>query len=138
MCFIVFLFYTLFQDVLNIIWKKWEIWLNQETLCKVVRNRSLLLDPAIDLYIKQCMRLTWRMVTQIPAMELEYKSSYLKQNIHKKLGYHSNPCMRFREKGSCGQVMGEEIACYLWPGLVDGGGRLIRAGEVLCKMTDTH
>ena len=27
-----------------------------------------------------------------------------------------------------------EIACYLWPGLLDGGGKLIRAGEVLCKV----
>ena len=32
------------------------------------------------------------------------------------------------------QSQGEEIACYLWPGLLDGGGRLIRAGEVLCKI----
>lgn len=28
----------------------------------------------------------------------------------------------------------DEIACYLWPAFIDGGGRLIRAGEVLCKV----
>jgi len=28
----------------------------------------------------------------------------------------------------------EEILCYLWPGLLDGGGRLILQGQVLCKM----
>ena len=29
---------------------------------------------------------------------------------------------------------GDEIACYLWPVLLDGGGRVIRPGEVLCKV----
>lgn len=130
--------YFIFQDVLDIIWKKWEMWHKVEACCKVSPNSSLLFNPRIDSYVKQCMRLTWRMVTQIPALEIEYKSSYLKQAIHKKLGYHSSPHMRTRQKGSSGQVPGEEIACYLWPGLLDGGGRLIRAGEVLCKMEDAY
>ena len=40
--------------------------------------------------------------------------------------------------GPSGQDHGEEIACYLWPGLLDGGGRLIRAGEVLCKIEQNY
>ena len=114
------------------------MWHNKETWCNVLPKSSLLLDPGIDLYIKKCMRLTWRMVTQIPALEIEYQSSYLRQTLHKKLGYHSSPYMRKREKGSPDQVLEEEIACYLWPGLFDGGGRLIRAGEVLCRMKDAN
>ena len=85
--------------------------------------------------MKECIRLTWRMVTQIPAMQIEYKCLFL-QNIHTKVGYHNSPDMLTKGMGPSGQDQAEQIACYLWPGLLDGGGRLIRAGEVLCKMKD--
>jgi len=74
------------------------------------------------------------MVNQVPPMQLEYHSSTLK-HIHKSLGYHSSPDMCSRRPTN-GQASDEEleIACYLWPALLDGGGKLIRAGEVLCKV----
>lgn len=73
------------------------------------------------------------MVTQVPALEIEYQSVYLGQN-HKKIGYHSSPEMMMSTKTPTGQEPAEEeIACYLWPGLLDGNGTLIRAGEVVCK-----
>jgi len=75
------------------------------------------------------------MVIQIPPMQMEHNSLFL-QNIHTKIGYHNSPDMLTKETGRFGQYQGEEIACYLWPGLLDGGGRLIRAGEVLCKIKD--
>jgi len=75
------------------------------------------------------------MVTQVPPMQMEYKSMYL-QNFHTKIGYHNSPAMHAKVMGPSGQDPGEKIACYLWPGLLDGGGRLIRAGEVLCKIID--
>ena len=67
-------------------------------------------------------------------MQLEYQSSTLTE-IHKNLGYHSSPEMCSRRTTN-GQPSDEqlEIACYLWPALQDGGGKLIRAGEVLCKV----
>lgn len=76
------------------------------------------------------------MVTQVPPMQLEYQSSTLKY-IHRNLGYHSSPEMCSRRPTN-GQASDEplEIACYLWPALLDGGGKLIRAGEVLCKVNE--
>ena len=67
-------------------------------------------------------------------MQLEYQSSTLK-DIHTLRGYHSSPEMCSRRATTEGQVSDEEqeIACYLWPALLDGGGKLIRVGEVLCK-----
>ena len=89
----------------------------------------------VVMYISACIRLAWRMVTQIPPMQMEYKSLHL-QNVHTKIGYHNSPAMRTKVMGPSGQDHEEEIACYLWPGLLDGGGRFIRAGEVLCKIKD--
>lgn len=113
---------------MQIIWTKWQMWLQMETSCRLSPIEFLLRDAKMISYIKQCIRLAWRMVTQVPAMTIEYQSSYL-QNFHNRKGYHSSPYMKASGKASAG----EEIACYLWPGLFDGGGRLIHAGEVLCK-----
>ena len=70
-------------------------------------------------------------------MQLEYQSSTLK-DIHINRGYHSSPEMCTRRPTNKGQASDEEqeIACYLWPALLDGGGKLIRAGEVLCKVKE--
>jgi len=77
------------------------------------------------------------MVTQVPPMKLEYQSSVL-QDIHKNKGYPSSPEMSsVRAPPNAHDLAGElKIACYLWPGLLDGGGKLIRAGEVLCKFEE--
>ena len=88
-------------------------------------------------YIKACIRLTWRMVTQVPPMQLEYQSSTLK-DIHINRGDHRSPemCSRRPTHEEQDSVEEQEIVCYLWPALLDGGGKLIRAGEVLCKVKE--
>jgi len=123
----------LFQDVEGIIWEKWQKWYREEKMGRCSPNYALLSDSLMNSYIHQCIRLAWRMVTQVPALTIEYQSLYV-QKIHKKIGYHSSSYMRASGKSSTRQNSGEEIACYLWPGLLDGSGRLIRAGQVLCKM----
>ena len=123
----------LFQDVQNIVWTKWKMWSQREKSCRLIPREAALYDSKILSYIKQCIQLSWRMVTQVPALEIEYQSVYLGQN-HKKIGYHSSPEMMMSTKTPTWQEPAEEeIACYLWPGLLDGNGTLIRAGEVLCK-----
>lgn len=71
-------------------------------------------------------------------MQLEYQSSILK-DIHKSLGFHSSPEMCSKPPSN-GQHSGEEleIACYIWPALLDGGEKLIRAGEVFCKVMEEN
>ena len=91
-----------------------------------------------DKYIRACISLTWRMVTQVPPMKLEYQSSKFNKDIHKMITYHGSSKVRPRtsDRLSAQQDQSLEIACYLWPGLVDGGGRQIRAGEVLCRFKE--
>jgi len=124
----------LVQDVINIVYTKWTQWCEEDKSCVFSPALHLLHD--LHMYIKACLLLTWRMVTQVPPMKLEYECPRLRKNIHKKMGYHTSHNVRARTQSSAQQDDDEEIACYLWPGLVDGGGRLIRAGEVLCKIKD--
>ena len=65
-------------------------------------------------------------------MKIEYQSEYL-GDVHNDIGYHSSPAMRSREKLSPVEDTRVEIACYLWPGLFDGRGRIVHKGKVLCK-----
>jgi len=70
------------------------------------------------------------MVTQLPPLRLEYHSARFDRHIHKKTAYQ-NTTEKNRDNE---ESLGEEILCYLWPGLHDGGDRLILQGQVLCKM----
>lgn len=127
--------YFIFQDVMQVAWSKWSAWQMEDRYFQLSPTTCILHDPKIVTYLKACMRLAWRMVTQIPPMQIEYNSSYL-QNIHTNIGYHNSPDVLTKKTGPSGQDQVEEIACYLWPGLVDGGGRSIRAREVLCKIKE--
>ena len=86
--------------------------------------------------MKACLRLSWRIVTQVPPMNLEYQTLKLNINIHRKLGYHQSFKGREKSPPSTQENQEEDIACYLWPGFQDGGGRVIRAGEVLCVIKE--
>ena len=123
------------QGVTRKVKEKWLNWIINETSCTLSMSDYLLSE--LSDYIKACIRLTWRMVTQVPPMQLEYQSSVLR-DIHKNIGYHSSPEMSSaRPPPNVQDLAGElNIACYLWPGLLDGGGKLIRAGEVLCKFEE--
>ena len=71
-------------------------------------------------------------------MQLEYQSpTSLKDNL-KILGYQCGPEICSRRPTTEGQASDEklEIAFYIWPALLDGGGKLIRAGEVVCKVKE--
>lgn len=127
----------IFQDVMHFAWNKWSAWQKEDRYLQLSPDRHIFRDSTVVSYIKECTRLAWRMLTQIPPMQIEYKSLYL-QNIHTKIGYHSSPDMLTKETGPSGEDQTEKIACYLRPGLLDGGGRVIRAAEVLCKIKDKH
>ena len=61
------------------------------------------------------------MVTQVPPLKLEYQTYTYDSDRHK--------VVEPRAAVRTGRYQGQKIY-YLWPGLVDGGGRIISAGEV--------
>lgn len=98
-------------------------------------ERSFLPTPSEDVltrlgdYIKACIRLTWRIVTQVPPMQLEYKAVQFDNNLHK-LARFQQRVEYFR---GAVQLSGKVIACYLWPALLEAGGRIIFPAEVMCE-----
>lgn len=74
------------------------------------------------------------MVTQMPPLQLEYKPIKFDKDIHKLTRSQCNTEYSHSEDQPCGQVHNENIACYMWPALLEGGGRIISKGEVLCEL----
>lgn len=91
------------------------------------RERSCKLNPSWELlhhvhdYLRACIKLTWRMVTQVPPLRLEYLTFTYKKECHK--------IVKSQDDALDGGYQ-EQRVYYLWPGLVDGGGRTIMKGEV--------
>ena len=92
---------------------------DRERLCKLPLSEKLL--DALDDYLKACIKLTWQMVTQVPPLRLEYQTFTYDSDRHKVV----EPRAAVRPERNQGQKV-----YYLWPGLVDGGGRIISVGEV--------
>ena len=72
------------------------------------------------------------MVTQVPPMELEYQTLKFNTIIHTDRRYYDGYKMREKTVSPPQETQKEDIACYLWPALRDGGGRIIKGGEVVC------
>lgn len=64
----------IFQDVMQFSWNKWGAWQKEDRNLQLSPNTYILRDSAVVTYIKECIRLAWRMVTQISPMQIEYKS----------------------------------------------------------------
>lgn len=120
------------EEVANLAFNKWNKWIEEDTTCIFTPSWHLLRN--LVSYINACIRLAWRMVTQVPPMKLEYKSMKYDKLIHQKISRNRNLKQRPRTRSSAQQDQDEEIACYLWPGLQDGGGRQTRLAEVLCLL----
>ena len=99
------------------------------------REGSFLPRPSEDVltqlgdYIKACIRLTWRMVTQVPPMQLEYGAVQFDKYLHKFARFQH----RAEHSRGADHLSGQVIACYLWPALLEAGDRIIFPGEVMCE-----
>ena len=88
--------------------------------CKLFPSEKLL--KKLEGYIRACITLTWRMVTQVPPMKIEYQSFTFKGDKHKM----TESLRETRPE----EFVGREVR-YLWPALLDGGGRVLTLAEVI-------
>ena len=78
------------------------------------------------------------MVTQVPPLQLEYKAGKFDKNIHKLTRLQCSTEHSRCDDQRFGEFPGENVACYLWPALLEAGGRIIFPGEVLCKVESAN
>lgn len=84
----------------------------------------------LDDYIKACIRLSWRLVTQLPPLQLEYSCRKFNEQKHRiKRSFHNLDSDDSNQSG--------DILCYTWPALLEQGGRVIFPAEVICIPTSS-
>lgn len=113
---------------------KWDKWCDEDKSCLFTPAKQVL--KGLNDYVKACLRLSWRIVTQVPPMKLEYQTFKFNTSVHTKMGYYDGFKRPAKTVSPAQETQEEDIACYLWPSLRDGGGRVIKAGEVLCVIQE--
>ena len=109
-----------FQGVKNEIQRKLSNDPRNQRSSKIPLSEKLL--KKLEDYVKACIKLTWKMVTQVPPMKLEYHTFTFKRDRHKM----TESQIQSRPEG----FIGKEVR-YLWPALFDGGGRVLTPAEVI-------
>ena len=123
--------------------ERWNEYLQEERtqlLPTVHASRAQEVLTQLSGYIKACIRLAWKMVTQVPPLQLEYKCLKFDKALHKLARFQCNADdQRFDQSFNVlAPGEGEDIVCYLWPALLEGGGRIIFPGEVFCKLESEY
>lgn len=112
------------QTVKNEVQRKWKEGGHQSK----AKKTGLILPPLpsdeknrkFANYMDYCCRFSWRMVTQVPPLKLDYQSQHFDERSHVP-GFKSD-----KKRNSSSQ-----IKCFLWPTLLDCEKRVIVKGEVL-------
>ena len=103
--------------------------LREEVLQSKAKKTGLILPPLpsydeksgkLAKYMDYCCRFSWRMVTQVPPLKLNYQSQQFDERSHVP-GFESDKK----------QTSSSQIKCFLWPTLLDCEKRVIAKGEVL-------
>jgi len=84
-------------------------------------------------YIEYCTRFSWRIVTQVPPIKIDYKTSTFNPSSHtESQAFTSSP-----QRGTPGRWLDfqghKQIKCYVWPTLFDWDNRVIEKGDVVFK-----
>lgn len=143
---------TVSQDLLNevmVLVKEGAVKHNLETLVKTVKkelkdkwkengkkgevipNYDKNLKNDLKSYIEYCTQFAWRMVTQVPPLKVDYKSSTFNPSYHTKSQAFASPVQQSTTGRWVDSRERKQIKCYVWPALFDADNRVIEKGEVV-------
>ena len=89
-------------------------------------------------YIEYCTRFSWRIVTQVPPLKIDYKTSTFNRSYHTESQAFASTTVR-SSHGRCAYPQERKgIKCYVWPTLFDWDERVIEKGDVVLKEPITH
>ena len=86
-------------------------------------------------YIRYCTQFSWRIVTQVPPLRIDYESSTYSPSCHTE----SQAFVSSHERAThTGFPARKEIIYYFWPTLYDWENRVIGKGDVVLKESDIY
>ena len=106
--------------------EKWKEQYKQKNL----PSYDKILKKELKSYIEYCTQFAWRIVTQVPPLKIDYKSSTYNPASHNESQAFSSSASRHTpERWASSQERTNII--YVWPTLHDFDGRVIEKGDVV-------
>jgi len=108
---------------------KWKEQYKQENLPSYDKS----LKNELKAYIAYCTQFAWRIVTQVPPLKIDYKSSTYNSTSHNESqAFMSSASQHPPQRWASMQEHRTNIVkCYVWPTLHDFDGRVIEKGDVV-------
>ena len=89
-------------------------------------------------YIEYCTRFAWRIVTQVPPLKIDYKSTtYNPASHNESQAFSSSASQHPPERWASMQERPKIVKYYVWPTLHDFDGRVIEKGDVVLAEQST-
>jgi len=107
---------------------------NGETIPSFDKNLKIDLQG----YIEYCTRFSWRMVTQVPPLKIDYKSSTFNPSSHTESQAFTSSSQRATPGRWIDSQERKQIKCHVWPTLFDWDNRVIEKGDVVFKENSLH
>ena len=109
--------------------EKWKKQYEQENLPSYDKS----LKNELKAYIEYCTRFAWRIVTQVPPLVIDYKSStYNPASHNESQAFSSSASQQPPHRWASMQERPTIVKLYyVWPTLHDFDGRVIEKGEVV-------
>ena len=116
------------QDVKKDLKKTWR-----ENDTKLLPKYDKSLKNDLKGYIEYCTQFSWRIVTQVPPLKVDYKSSTFNPSFHKESQAFSFTHQQGTSESWVESQGRKQIKCYVWPTLCDSGNRVIEKGDVILE-----
>ena len=89
-------------------------------------------------YIEYCTKFSWRIVTQVPPLKINYKTLTFNPSNHTESHALVSTSVRSSQGRWTYPQERKGIKCYVWPTLYDWDNRVIEKGDVVLKEPITH
>ena len=120
------LVFPFLQDVKKELKKRWK-----ENDKKLLPNYEKSLKNDLKGYMEYCTRFAWRIVTQVPPLNVDYKSSTFNSAYHNESQAFSFSARQSSSESWVESQGRKQIKCYVWPTLFDSENRVIEKGDVV-------
>lgn len=117
---------ALMKDVKKELKKRWK-----ESDKKLLPNYEKSLKNDLKGYMEYCTRFAWRIVTQVPPLNVDYKSSTFNSAYHNESQAFSFSARQSTSESWVESQGRKQIKCYVWPTLFDSENRVIEKGDVV-------
>ena len=89
-------------------------------------------------YIEYCTGFSWRIMSQVPPLNIDYNSSTFNPSYLTESQAFASTAVR-SSQGRCAYPQERKgIRCYVWPTLYDWDNRVIKKGDVVLEEPITH